>query len=400
MEVRMNSIDNIKNVSVIGTGTMGMEIAQVILMGGYNVTIYDKNQQALKKAKEFITTNLKKLEKKNKLPNNLTANEIIEQLQTANNLPQAVKRHQLIIEAIPEIMKLKQDLFKDMSELSTGDTILATNTSNMPVTEIASKAKDPERIVGMHFFTPIVVLQAIELIKGQDTSDKTMEIGEQFIRSLPCLRGKREVIRIEKETPGFIVNRITAASSIYFSWLLKEAQKKDIPYEDIDADVVAMQNGGLGPYAKFDVLGLDVIYHSFTYFANNVSEDFAPPQTLKILVEENHLGKKSGKGFYEWTDDNKPKGDFSNKAGLFDPEIYMAIQLNEGCRLLEERVVDSYKEVDRAIVAAMSMPGPFSAGKRHYKEWAELLEDFAEKSGLAYLTPCDMMKSGRFLEMK
>ncbi|TFF97024.1 MAG: 3-hydroxyacyl-CoA dehydrogenase [Promethearchaeota archaeon] len=396
----MNAINRIENVSVIGTGTMGREIAQVVLMGGYNVSIYDKNQDAIEKAKEFIINNLKRLEKKNNLPKDLSIDVINNKLHIVDKLEKAVEQCDLLIEAIPEIMELKQELFKQISEICKEDTILASNTSNMPVTEIALKARNPERIIGMHFFTPIVVLTAIELIKGQKTSEKTMRIGESFAQSLPCLRGERYIIRIEKETPGFIVNRITGASSIYFSWLLQEAQKKGIPYERIDADVVAMQGGGLGPLAKYDILGLDVIYHSFKYYAENLSKDFIPPNILENLVNKGHLGKKTRKGFYEWTDEGKPKGDFSKKANLFDPELYMAIQLNEGCRLLEEGVVDSYKEIDKAIIAAMSMPGPFSAGKRHYEKWADILEKFAEESDLLYLKPCKMLKSGRFLEMK
>jgi enoyl-CoA hydratase/3-hydroxyacyl-CoA dehydrogenase len=396
----MNALDTINDVSVIGTGTMGKEIAQVVLMGGYSVSIYDKSEKALQTAEYFIKRNLKKLEEKDKLPDNLNINELSEQLQLANTLKEAVEYSDLVIEAIPEIMELKQDLFKQLSKLSAKDTMLASNTSNMPVTEISLKAKIPERIVGMHFFTPIVILRAIELIKGQKTSEKTMKIAKKFAESLPCLGGKREIIRIEKETPGFVVNRITAASSIYFSWLLQQAEKRGIPYENIDADIVAMQGGGLGPYAKYDVLGLDVIYHSFTYFSENLSKDFSPPPILKDLVEKGDLGKKTGKGFYEWTEEDKPKGNFSNKAKMFNPELYMAIQLNEGCRLLEEGVMDSYKKIDKAVVAAMSMPGPFSAGKRHYEKWIDILEDFADKSGLDYLNPCNTLKTGKFLEMK
>lgn len=396
----MNSIDSIKNVSVIGTGTMGREIGQVVLMGGYNTTIYDKDQNAINKAKEFIRRNLEKLERKQKLPNGLTADEIIKNLNTADDLEKSVKGSDLVIEAIPEIMDLKQDLFKELSEICPEDTILASNTSNMPVTEIASKAKNPESVVGMHFFTPIVVLRAIELIKGKQTSKNIYQIAEKFARSLPCLRGERKIIKVEKETPGFIVNRITGAGGLYFSWLLEKGQKKGVPYESIDADVIAMQGGGLGPYAKYDILGLDVIYHSFKYYSKTLSKDFSPPTYLKDLVEKGHLGKKTGKGFYEWTEDGQPKGDFSSKARMFNPEIYMAIQLNEGCRLLEQGVVNSYEEIDKAIETAMGMAGPFNVGKKQYKRWSELLEDFAEKSGLSYLKPCKMMRSGEFLEMK
>jgi enoyl-CoA hydratase/3-hydroxyacyl-CoA dehydrogenase len=251
----------------------------------------------------------------------------------------------------------------------------------------------------MHFFIPIILLRAIELIKGEKTSNENLEIGKKFLNSLPCLKGERMVIKIEKETPGFVINRITAAGSIYLNWLLKECKKKGISYKQIDADVVALQ-GGLGPYAKWDYLGLDVIYDSFNYFAEKLSKDFNPAEPLKNLVEQGDLGRKTGKGFYEWTEKEKPKMDLPKKAELFNLELFMAIQLNEACRLLEEKVISSYKEIDKAVIAAMNMPGPFSVGKRHHKVWSQLLENFSETSGLSYLKPCQLLKSGKFLEMK
>ncbi|TFF93043.1 MAG: 3-hydroxyacyl-CoA dehydrogenase family protein, partial [Promethearchaeota archaeon] len=377
----------IKNVSVIGAGTMGREIAQVILMGEYDLTFYDIDEESLRKAELFIKENLLKLESKQKLSSQLTAKQLLKNLKKKSTLESGVKNSDIVIEAIPEIMELKQDLFKKLGELTLDHTILASNTSNMRITDIASKSKKPDKIVGMHFFTPIVVLPAIELVKGEETSEKTMKIAEQFAKTLPCIRGKRKIIKIEKETPGFVVNRITGVSSVYLMWLLEQAEQRGIPHEQIDADVIKMQGGGLGPFAKWDFLGLDVILHSFEYYKKTLSEELDPPDYFKNLVKQRKLGRKTGEGFYEWTDNNMPKADFSKTADMFNPELYMAIQLNEGCRLLEERVLDSYKEVDNAIVAAMNMPGPFSAGKRHYKKWVELLEDFVKKSGLTYFKP-------------
>jgi enoyl-CoA hydratase/3-hydroxyacyl-CoA dehydrogenase len=391
----------IQRVTIIGNGIMGREIAQVVLMGAYKVKLYDIDESKIERAEIFIRDNLLALDKKNKLNQGLAANQLLNNLQKAENINDAVQGTDLIIEAIPENMKLKQDLFETLSELAPAHTILASNTSNMPITKIALKSSKPEKIVGTHFFIPIVLLRAIELIKGEKTSNKTIETTEEFLKSLPCLKGARKIIKIEKETPGFVINRITAASSIYLNWLLKEGKKRGISYKQIDADVVSLQ-GGLGPYAKWDYLGLDVIYASFNYFAENLSEDFTPATTLKQLVEQGNLGRKTGKGFYEWEGGKPILNGFDSieKVELFNFELFMAIQINEACRLLEEKVSESYKEIDRAVVAAMNMPGPFSVGKRHYQKWSKLLKDFSKRSGLIYLAPCELFRSGKFLDMK
>ncbi len=391
--------NKIRRVTVVGNGIMGREIAQVVLMGGYQVNLYDIDKNKVENAEEFIRNNILALEKKNQLSLGASADDLFKNLEKTEHINQAVEKADFIIEAIPENMKLKQDLFRKLSQITPNHTILASNTSNMPITEIASKSEKPDKVIGMHFFIPIIILRAIELIKGEKTSNETVKIGEKFLNSLPCLKGERMIIKIEKETPGFVINRITAAGSIYLNWLLKECKRKGISYKQIDADVVSLQ-GGLGPYAKWDYLGLDVIYDSFNYFAEKLSKDFTPAETLKNFVEGEKLGRKSGKGFYEWTEKEKPKMDLPEKAGLFNLEIFMAIQLNEACRLLEENVINSYKEIDKAVIAAMNMPGPFSVGKRHYKEWAQLLENFSETSGLSYLKPCKLLISGEFLEMK
>jgi enoyl-CoA hydratase/3-hydroxyacyl-CoA dehydrogenase len=396
----MNGNLVIENVTIVGVGTMGQEIAQVALMGGFQITLYDINEESLTKAEFFIQKNLAKLEKKGKLHADTTVRDLLENLKKAARLEDAVKEADMVIEAIPEIMELKQDLFRRLGDLTPEHTILASNTSNMKITEIAKKSNKAEKIVGIHFFTPIVILPAIEVIKGEQTSEKTMKIAKKFAERLPCLRGRRKIFSIQKETPGFIVNRLTGTSLAYVMWLAERALEENIPYERIDADAIAMQGGGLGPLAKLDVLGLDVILHSFNYYAETLSKELTAPDFLKELIKKGKLGQKTGEGFYEWTEDGRPEADFSKKANMFNPELYMAIQLNEGCRLLEEGVVDKYKEVDEAIVAAMNMPGPFSAGKRNYKKWITLLEEFAKKSEMTYFRPCELLKSGKFLEMK
>ncbi|MHA1343831.1 MAG: 3-hydroxyacyl-CoA dehydrogenase family protein, partial [Promethearchaeota archaeon] len=235
----------------------------------------------------------------------------------------------------------------------------------------------------------------IEVIKGKQTSDETTEITVSVGQKLPCIKGKRYIARIEKESPGFIVNRLNIAGNAYLNWLLDYALENNIPFEQIDADVDSF---GMGPCARMDYLGLDTIYNVLKYFSETISPDFAPGKALTMLVKKGNLGRKTGKGFCEWTKDGILRVKTSKKANLFDMELFMAIQLNEGCKLLEEEVVSNYKIIDRTMLAGMSVPGPFGAGKRNYKKWSRKLEDFANKTGKKYFKPCNLMKSGGFIK--
>ncbi|MFX0072005.1 MAG: 3-hydroxyacyl-CoA dehydrogenase family protein [Candidatus Hermodarchaeota archaeon] len=395
----MVDINSIKTITVIGAGTMGHEIAQVALMAGFKkVIITDLTREILNSAVSKIENNLVKLENKNLLSQELNSKLLLKNLFKETDLNKAVSNADFIIEAIPEKMNLKQNLFENLGKFSPNHAILASNTSTMSITKIASKSGRANNVVGMHFFTPIVVLRLIEVIKGENTSEETMNTAINFGLKLPCIRGKRFIARIEKESPGFIVNRLIITSSMYINWLLDYAVEHNIAFESIDADFADLQQ--MGPCARFDYLGLDVVYNSLKYFEKNLSPDFAPGRVLTEYVNDGKLGKKTGRGFCKWTDDGKLLMKKVDKANLFDFDLYMALQLNEGCRLLEEKVVTNYKTIDDTMLAGMSTPGPFGAGKRNYKKWCYKLEEFVEKSGKKYFLPCDLMSSGEFLKMR
>jgi len=211
------------------------------------------------------------------------------------------------------------------------------------------------------------------------------------------IKGKRYIAKIEKESPGFIVNRLTIATSLLFNWILDMATDKGIPYEKIDNDFVASPE--LGPLAKWDFLGLDIVCDVMNYFVKEMSPEFAPGKTLTNLLKEGNLGRKTGEGIYMWVE-GKPIRKTNEKAGLFNPEQYYAIQLNEGCRLLEEKIVSGYKIIDDTMLAGMDMPGPFGAGKKNYEKWSLMLEELSEMTHIHYFKPCDMMKSGAFLKLR
>jgi len=395
----MVDLSRFKTFVVVGAGTMGREIAQVALMSNLfdKVILNDINENVLSTAKKYITNGLEKIESKGKLGQGLTANSLINNLSTSKNLLTSIKEADFIVEAIPEVMELKQELFRELGEYAPEQAVLATNTSTMSISKIAEASNRPEQVIGMHFFTPIPLLRLIELIKGKKTSQEAFDIGVAIGQKLPALKGKRYIAKIEKESPGFIVNRLTIATGLFFNWILDMATDKGIPYEKIDNDFVSPP--GLGPLAKWDFLGLDVVCDVMNYFVKEISPEFAPGRTLTNLLKEGNLGRKTGEGIYEWFE-GKPNRKTNEKAGLFNPEQYYAIQLNEGCRLLEEKIVSGYKIIDDTMLAGMDMPGPFGAGKNNYEKWVILLEELAETTQINYFKPCEMMKSGDFLKLR
>ena len=389
---------DVNNIVVIGAGLMGAGIAQVSLMAGYEkVTIVDIKQEFVDKGVASVEDGLKRLEAKGKLGEGVSAADVMERLKTSLDLASAVKDADYIVEAVIEKMDIKKDVFKTCAGNAPAHCIIATNTSTMSITEIAKDCGRPENCIGMHFFNPVPLMRCIEVIAGEKSSDEAMDTGVAVGERLPCLRGKRFVPRVLKDRPGFIVNRLNAPVQIYMNWIFDQAAEKGIPWGQIDADAGSLMP--MGPCELSDYVGLDTLYHVGNYYAETLSSEFKPGKVISKMVEEGNLGRKSGKGFYDWSA-GRPKIDKSKKAGMFDVEKTMAILLNEGCRILEEGVCTGFKVIDEANMAGMNTPGPFGAGKKQYEKWSKLLEDLVAETGKEYLKPCDLMKTGGFVKMR
>ena len=431
----MVDLDNIKNIAVIGAGIMGSGIAQVALLTGYEkVTVIDLNTEIVHKSrkiiqdriealksednyKKFLTVNnitdertksldikrkLDKFESVGILAHNVNIKTIMSRLKTEIDISKGVGDADFVIEAVPESLELKQNIFKNLGEFSPPHTILASNTSSMSITRIAKFSGRPEKVIGMHFHTffPIYGM-LIEITPGKKSSNESLEVGRAIAQKFPCLFGKRFTVQLEKETAGLIANRISIPSQIYFDWLIDYATDN---YFSID------QLGALNMvFGLADAIGLDTIYNILRYFEENVSPDFAPGKNLTRLVKAGMVGKKVGKGYYEWDENGSIKNlpSLDEKATEFlmphldeAGEIFSAISLNEACRLLEEGVVKSYRLIDKVSFKGTSIPGPFREGKEKYKEWAKKLYDVAEKTGKSYFKPCKMMESGKFLSLR
>ena len=387
----------VKNIVMLGFGDMGKGIAQVCLMAGYNVIAVDVSDEIIEKGLEYNKTGFEKLGAKGKLPEGVSASDLMAKLSVNKDLSKAVKNADLVIEAVVEKIDLKQKLCNIVIDNSPEHCIFASNTSSMSITEIAQSCKKPQNVIGIHFFNPAPLMRLIEVIKGDKSSDEAMDIGVEVSESLPCLRGERFVARVLKDRPGFIVNRVLSPSSMYSNYIVDLAYEKGIPWEQVDADLSG-PNAPMTSLTLSDFVGRDIAYLTQLYYAEKLSPDYKPGKVLTMQNNEGTLGKKTGQGFYDWSK-GRPQPDLSKKAGLVDRLVFAAINANEGCRILEEGVVNSWKVIDEAILAGMNFPGPMKYATEHYKELSDLLEEYSEKLEKPYLKPCELLKSGKFVDM-
>ncbi|MFW9940333.1 MAG: 3-hydroxyacyl-CoA dehydrogenase family protein [Candidatus Thorarchaeota archaeon] len=427
----MVDLKNIRNIAVIGGGIMGSGIAQVALLSGYEkVTIIDLNTDILQKSrdliyerieafeseenyKKFLNTNgildpvlismdikskLRKFESVGIVANNIDTKTIMSRLTLETNIAEGVKDADFVIEAVTEKLELKQNIFRDLGKYSPPNTILASNTSAISITEIAKFSDRPEKVIGMHFHTFFPIMgMLIEITPGNQSSKESLDIGQAIGQKFPCLRGKRFTVQLEKETAGLIANRISLPSGLYFDWLLDFALVNGFSFEQL---------GALNPmFGLADAIGLDTMHNIMKYFEKNVSPDFAPGNYFTKLINEGRLGKKVGKGYLEYAENgsvaNLPIADENATEFLMphlNEDIFLALNINEACRLLEGGVAKSCKLIDKVIFKGTSTPGPFRRGKKKYKELSEKLYDLAEKTGKSYLKPCKMLESGKFLD--
>ena len=390
----------IKTVLCLGAGLMGAGIGQVALQAGYNVIMVDINDELVGKGVASIEKGIGILESKGKLGEGVSASDVLARLSKSTDLASAVKDADIVIEAVVENMDVKKQVAKTTMDNGPAHVIFASNTSTMSITEIGKDCGKPAQVCGMHFFNPVPLMACIEVIRGEDTSDDTFKEAMDVAKTLPVLRGKRFIAPVLKDRPGFIVNRLNAPANIYLSWAFDTALEKGILPEKpdmLDADIGKL--AAMPPCVLSDYVGIDTLNHVMTYYESTLSPDFKPGKVLADMMEKNLLGRKTGKGFYDWSA-GRPKPDLSEKAGIIDINVLFSINLNEGCRILEEGVASGFKTVDDANMAGMNTPGPFGWGKRNAEKAVEILNEFVDKTGIEYLRPCELLKSGGFKKMR
>ena len=280
----------IQTIFVVGSGLMGSGIAQVCAQAGLQVCINDVDQEILDKALKSISWSVGKFIEKGKVTEK--SETVMGRIRTATDL-KAAAQADLIIEAIFEKLELKQKLFKELNGLCGDQTLMASNTSAIPITELAALTERPERVLGLHFFNPVPMMAVVEVVKGIRTSEETMETGVNFVRSL----GK-EPIRVESDVPGFLLNRINLVSYVEAIRLLEQRIGS---VEDIDKGVRLAFGRKMGPFETGDLVGLDVSYGGLmAIYEESKDMRYYPPQLLRRKVKAGHLGRKTGKGWYEY----------------------------------------------------------------------------------------------------
>lgn len=390
-------MSEIKNIVVIGAGLMGSGIAQVSIQAGYTVTLVDIKDEYIDKGMKSISKGLDRLEQKGKLGEGITAQSLISKIKRSTDISQAVKDADLVVEAVIENLKIKQNVFKTCDENAPSHCILASNTSSMSITKIAEVTSRKQKCLGIHFFNPVPLMRLVEVIKGNETSDETMKSAQSWAQGLPC-RGPRYVPLVLKDRPGFIANRMIAPGFILMNWAFEEAAKKGISWESLNADTVK-ENSPMGYLELGDYVGHDTYLHINEYYAQTLSPEFQPGPVYRQLIENGKLGRKTGQGFFDWSK-GRPKLDLSTKSNLITAEMLDAIEANEGCRLLEEGVVNHWEVIDNTMMAGFNRPGVMGEAVEKWEAWVELLKNVAEKINSEYLKPVELFKSGNFRSMK
>ena len=288
----------IKKIFVAGAGLMGGGIAQVCAQAGYQVTMRDVTDEILQKSLKTINWSVGKFVEKGKVAG--TVNEIIQRLNVTTDLTAAADAD-FVFEAIIENLEAKRKLFSELDKLCPAHTILATNTSAIPVTEIAVATQRVAQVAGTHFFSPVPMMRAVEIVKGLGTSDETVEIADNLCKSI----GK-ETIRVNIDIAGIVLNRLNFPSTIE---AIKLVESGVATVEDIDKGMRLGFGRPMGPFETADMAGLDIGFSAMTAVYNETrDEKFHPPMLLQRKVKLGQLGRKAGIGWYRYDETGKKLG--------------------------------------------------------------------------------------------
>ena len=287
----------INRIFIAGSGLMGSGIAQVCAQAGIEVILNDISAEALAQGLSNIDWSVGKLIEKSRLQEDKET--ILGRIKTAADFAKAFEAD-LVIEAVFENLELKQNIFRKLDATCNPDTLLASNTSAIPITTLAAVTRRPDRVLGLHFFNPVVMMQTVEVVRGINTSEAAMQAGVDIVRKL----GK-EPIRVERDVPGFLMNRINLVSYVEAIRLFEQGIGT---VADIDKGVRLAFGRPMGPFETGDMVGLDVSYGALTaIYEESRDMRFYPPQMLRRKVKAGQLGRKTGKGWYTYEEDGSKK---------------------------------------------------------------------------------------------
>ncbi|KYD15977.1 3-hydroxybutyryl-CoA dehydrogenase [Anoxybacillus flavithermus] len=281
----------IRHIVVVGSGVMGRGIAYVSAVGGFETTLIDVKEEQLKSAKNEISSIFEQGITRGKITNS-EKQEAEARLHYSTNLIGAVKEADLVIEAVPEKLEIKKQVFETIDQHAPASCYFATNTSTMSPTEIASFTQRPEKVIAMHFFNPVHKMKLVEIIRGLETSDETADVIQKVAQQM----GKETVV--VNEFPGFVTSRISALVGNEAFYMLQEGVGTP---EEIDKAIKLGLHYPMGPFELADLVGLDTRLNNLKYLHEKLGEKYRPAPLLEQYVKAGRLGRKTGKGVYDYT---------------------------------------------------------------------------------------------------
>lgn len=311
------TIDTVQRVAVLGSGSMGHGIAEVAALGGYDVLMRDIEEDIVREGYEKIDWSLDKLEEKDRI--NEPAETVLERIETTTDLAEAVSDADLVIEAVPEQMEIKEETFSAVDEHAPDHAVLASNTSSLSISGIASATDRPDQVVGLHFFNPPVKMDLVEVTYGEKTTDEMAEIAYEWVESVD-----KTPIYVRKDVHGFVVNTVLVPFMEEAAWMLSN---DETTVQEADASMVYERGYPMGPFELNDFGGIDIAYH----FRNESGQPVPPAVAEK--VENDHLGKKSGRGFYDYEGGDGTDYD-PEDAGDYDTLRTEAVMINRAAWLV------------------------------------------------------------------
>ncbi|TDC10709.1 3-hydroxyacyl-CoA dehydrogenase family protein [Streptomyces sp. 8K308] len=280
-----------RELAVIGAGLMGSGIAQVAAQAGWRVTVVDTTEEALRRGIEGVQASWARFVEKGKLAEGEAA-AALERITTSTELD-AVADADIVVEAVFEQVEVKRELFRTLDGLVKDTTVLASNTSAIPITKLAAATRHPERVVGTHFFSPVPLMSLCELVRGLRTSDETLATAREFAEST----GKTCIV-VERDVAGFVTTRLISALVVE---AVKLYEAGVASAEDIDLACKLGFGHAMGPLATADLTGVDILSHATeNIYAESRDEKFAPPELMRRMVDAGDFGRKTGRGFYRY----------------------------------------------------------------------------------------------------
>ncbi|KFM19512.1 3-hydroxybutyryl-CoA dehydrogenase protein [Marine Group I thaumarchaeote SCGC AAA799-P11] len=367
----------IKNITVLGSGVMGHGIAQVSATAGYNIVLRDIEQGFLDKAMEKIRWSLDKLVSKEKISKE-EGDAIFGRIKPVVDLKEAVKDAELVIEVVPEIMDLKKKVYAELDEVAAPEVIFASNTSTLPITEIANTTSRPDKFIGIHFFNPPQLMKLVEVIPGEKTSKEITEITKDYVKSV-----NKQAVLCRKDVPGFIINRLFIPM-VHEACFVKD--RTGATLEEIDSAVKFKLGFPMGIFELADFTGMDVIHKATVEMHLRDKKVINPHPLVEKMFDEKKLGQKSGEGYYKYSDDKYERVALSEElAEKCNPIQLVANILNNAAWLVTNGASD-IDEIEKAAQLGLGLRKPLfeTAKEIGIKNIVDELNKLAEEYGEFY----------------